>query len=258
MRNKVYFLADAHLGSKSHADSIETERKLCRWLDSVRDDAAVIFLMGDIFDYWYEYRYVVPKGFTRLLGKLGEMTDAGIEIHFFAGNHDLWLSDYLSRECGLILHLEPYITEMGGRKFFLAHGDGLGDDSRSFHFLRKVFHSKFLRTCFSAIHPRWTIPLAHAWSNSSRDSRGVVPYMGEEREHLVRFAREKLVEMPDINYFIFGHRHVLLDLPIAARSRVIILGDWITLFSYAEFDGEDLQLKQYKNPILRYRPLPTR
>lgn len=245
MRNKVYFLADAHLGSKSHADSIETERKLCRWLDSVRDDAAVIFLMGDIFDYWYEYRYVVPRGFTRLLGKLGELTDAGIEIHFFAGNHDLWLSDYLSRECGLILHLEPYIIEIGGRKFFLAHGDGLGDNSQSFHLLRKVFHSKFLRKCFSAIHPRWTIPLAHAWSNSSRESRGVVPYMGEEREHLVRFAKEKLREMPDINYFIFGHRHVLLDLPIAAQSRVIMLGDWITLFSYAEFDGEDLQLKRF-------------
>ncbi len=245
MRNKVYFLADAHLGSKSHTDSIETERKLCRWLDSVRDDAAVIFLMGDIFDYWYEYRYVVPRGFTRLLGKLGELTDAGIEIHFFAGNHDLWLSDYLSRECGLILHLGPYITEIGGRKFFLAHGDGLGDNSQSFHLLRKVFHSKFLRKCFSAIHPRWTIPLAHAWSNSSRESRGVVPYMGEEREHLVRFAKEKLRKMPDINYFIFGHRHVLLDLPIAAQSRVIMLGDWITLFSYAEFDGEGLQLKRF-------------
>ena len=245
VRNKIYFLADVHLGSKSHDDSIETERKLCRWLDSVRDDAAVIFLMGDIFDYWYEYRYVVPKGFTRLLGKLGEMTDSGIEIHFFAGNHDLWLTDYLAKECGLILHFEPYLTELKGKKFFLAHGDELGDDSRSFHFLRKVFHSKFLRKCFSAIHPRWTIPLAHAWSNSSRESRGVVPYMGEEREHLVRFAKEKWREMPDINYFIFGHRHILLDLPIASQSHLIILGDWITLFSYAEFDGEDLQLKRF-------------
>lgn len=246
MRNKIYFLADAHLGSKSHANSIETERKLCRWLDAVKEDASVIFLMGDIFDYWYEYRYVVPRGFTRLLGKLAELTDDGIEIHFFAGNHDLWLSDYLSGECGLIIHLEPFITELKGKKFFLAHGDGLGDDSRSFHLLRKLFHSKFLQKCFSSIHPRWTIPLAHAWSNSSREGGGVVPYLGEEREHLVSFAKETLKKTPDINYFVFGHRHILLDLPIAPESHVIILGDWITLFSYAEFDGESLALKQWR------------
>ena len=245
VRNKIYFLADAHLGSKSHADSIETERKLCRWLNKARGDATAIFLMGDIFDYWYEYRYVVPKGFTRLLGKLAEMTDDGVEIHFFAGNHDLWLTDYLSTECGMILHLEPFITEIGDKKFFLAHGDGLGDDSRSFHLLRKVFHGRFLRKCFSAVHPRWTIPLAHAWSNSSRESGGVIPYQGEEREHLIRFAKNKLREMPDINYFIFGHRHILLDLPIAQKSRVIMLGDWLTFFSYAEFDGESVELKTF-------------
>lgn len=245
MGNKIYFLADAHLGSKSHSDSIETERKLCRWLDEVKHDAAAIFLMGDIFDYWYEYRYVVPKGFTRVLGKLSELTDSGIEVHFFAGNHDLWLGDYLSKECGMILHQEPFITELKGKKFFLAHGDGLGDDSRSFHLLRKLFHSKFLQKCFSTVHPRWTIPLAHAWSNSSRESGGVIPYLGEEREHLIRFAKNKLKEIPGINYFIFGHRHVLLDLPIAEQSHLIMLGDWITLFSYAEFDGKSVQLKRW-------------
>ena len=244
VRKQVYFLADAHLGSKTHADSRETERKLCRWLDGVKERALAIYLMGDIFDYWYEYKHVVPKGFTRLLGKLAELTDAGVEVHFFTGNHDLWLTDYLAEECGMILHFEPLITTIHGNKFFLAHGDGLGDDSRTFHFLRNVFHSKFLRTCFSAIHPRWTIPLAHAWSNSSRESGGVTPYLGEEREHLIRFAKEKLKEDPGINYFIFGHRHVLVDLPIAEHSRVIMLGDWITLFSYAEFDGESLQLKK--------------
>lgn len=201
--------------------------------------------MGDIFDYWFEYRYVVPKGFTRLLGKLGAMTDEGVEIHFFAGNHDLWLTDYLSSECGLIIHSEPYITELNGRKFFLAHGDGLGDDSQSFRFLRRVFHSKFLRKCFSAIHPRWTIPFAHAWSSSSRESKGTVPYLGEDKEHLVRFSKAKLGECPDIDYFIFGHRHILLDLPVGVKSRVVILGDWITFFSYAVFDGENLLLTQW-------------
>ena len=245
VRNKIYFLSDAHLGSRLHADSIETERKLCRWLESVRDDAETIYLMGDIFDYWYEYRYVVPKGFTRLLGKLAELTDDGVEIHFFTGNHDLWLTDYLSKECGMILHLGPYITEIKGKKFFLAHGDGLGDDSRAFKFLRKLFHSKLLRTFFSAVHPGLTIPLAHAWSNSSRESGGMMPYLGEEKEHLIHFAKKKLQEIPDINYFVFGHRHVLLDKPITEESHVIILGDWISLFSYAEFDGEELQLKQW-------------
>lgn len=247
MRNKFYFLSDAHLGGKSHQNSIDTERKLCRWLDAVKHDAKAIFLMGDIFDYWFEYRYVVPKGFTRLLGKLATMTDDGIEIHFFAGNHDLWLTDYLSSECGLIIHLEPYVTELNGRKFFLAHGDGLGDDSKSFRFLRKIFHSKFLRKCFSAIHPRWTIPFAHAWSSSSRESKGAIPYLGEDREHLVRFSKEKLKESPDIDYFIFGHRHILLDLPVGSKSRLVILGDWISLFSYAVFDGKNLLLTQWND-----------
>ena len=239
---KIYFLSDAHLGSKSHADSRETERKLCRWLDMAKQDAQAIYLLGDIFDYWYEYKHVVPKGFTRVLGKLAEITDAGVEVHFFIGNHDIWLTDYLAKECGMTLHFKPLIIELQGEKFFLAHGDGLGDDSKSFRFLRKIFHSKFLRVCFSAIHPRWTIPLAHAWSNHSRINGGVQGYLGEDKEHLVLFAKKKLKEMPDIDYFIFGHRHILLDLRVGAQSRVIILGDWISYFSYAVFDGKDVKL----------------
>lgn len=211
----------------------------------MKKDAAAIYLLGDIFDYWYEYKYVVPKGFTRVLGKLAEVTDAGVEVHFFIGNHDIWLTDYLSRECGMILHFEPLITVIYGKKFFLAHGDGLGDDSRSFHLLRKVFHSRFLRKCFSAIHPRWTIPLAQGWSNSSRENGGLQPYLGEDREYLIRFAKEKLTAVPDINYFVFGHRHILLNLPIAEQSRVIMLGDWISYFSYAVFDGESVELKTF-------------
>ncbi|MDD3624824.1 MAG: UDP-2,3-diacylglucosamine diphosphatase [Proteiniphilum sp.] len=247
VKDKVYFLSDAHLGSRFHPDSRETERKLCRWLESVRQDAKAIYLLGDIFDYWYEYCHVVPKGFTRLLGKISELTDEGVEIHFFIGNHDIWLTDYLSVECGMILHFEPFIIDIGGKRFFLAHGDGLGDDSRSFHLLRKIFHSRFLRRCFSAVHPRWTIPLAHAWSNSSRLNGGVQAYLGEDKEHLVLFAKEKLKELPGINYFIFGHRHILLDLPIAGQSNVIILGDWITYFSYAVFDGKKVGLQGWED-----------
>jgi len=219
---------------------------MCRWLDMAKRDADAIYLLGDIFDYWFEYKYVVPKGFTRVLGKLAEVTDAGVEVHFFIGNHDIWLTDYLAKECGMILHFEPMITEISGKKFFLAHGDGLGDVSRSFHLLRKMFHSRFLRKCFAAIHPRWTMPLAHSWSNLSRENSGVQPYRGEDKEYLIRFAKETLPSVPDINYFIFGHRHLLLDLPIAEQSRVIMLGDWITLFSYAEFDGESLRLEMWE------------
>ena len=246
MVKKVYFLADAHLGAKSHTNSIDIERKLCRWLDHVKFDAHSIYLMGDIFDYWYEYKYVVPKGFTRLLGKLSELTDSGIEIHFFIGNHDIWLTDYLDVECGLILHFEPYIVEILGTKFFLAHGDGLGDESVKFHFLRKIFHSKFLRKCFSAIHPGLTIPLAHAWSNRSRENGGVADYLGEDKEYLVKYSKQKILEDSNINYFVFGHRHILLNLPIADNSNVVILGDWISLFSYAEFDGEAIHLKKWE------------
>ena len=244
MSKKIYFLSDAHLGSASHTDSVETERKMSRWLDSVKQEAEAIYLLGDIFDYWYEYRYVVPKGFTRILGKISELTDSGVEVHFFIGNHDIWLTDYLSKECGMILHFEPYVKEMGGKKFFLAHGDGLGDDSRSFHLLRRIFHSRLLRWCFSAIHPRWTIPLAHKWSNSSRLNGGVQEYLGEEKEYLIRFSKQKLKEDPTLNYFIYGHRHILLDLPVGEQSNIIMLGDWITYFSYAVFDGECVKLER--------------
>lgn len=243
MSKKIYFLSDAHLGAKTHSNSLEAERKLCRWLDFVKSDADSIYLLGDIFDYWFEYKYVVPRGHTRLLGKLAEISDSGVKVHFFIGNHDIWITDYLSTECGMILHTEPSITEIQGKKFYLAHGDGLGDDSKSFYLLRKAFHSKFLQKCFSAIHPRWTIPLAHAWSSDSRKKGGYIDYLGEENEYLIRFSKEKIKEIPDINYFIFGHRHILLNLPLTDHNRVVILGDWIKLFSYAVFDGETLQLE---------------
>ncbi len=249
---KVFFLADAHLGSISHTNSIDAERKLCRWFDAVKQDASAIYLLGDIFDYWFEYKHVVPKGFTRLLGKLAEVTDAGVEVHFFIGNHDIWLTDYLTKECGMILHFGPLTTDIQGKRFFLAHGDGLGDESRSFLLLRKIFHSKLLRKCFSAIHPRWTIPLAHAWSNSSRENGGVQEYLGEEREYLIRFAKKCLTAAPDINYFVFGHRHILLDLSIAEQSRVVMLGDWITFFSYAVFDGKTMRLEQFEGTTSTY------
>ena len=268
-RKKVYFLSDTHLGSISHKKNIaglestllpsatrpqnsllpehEIERKLCRWLDSIKDDAKAIYLLGDIFDYWFEYKNVVPRGFTRFLGKISELTDSGVEVHFFIGNHDIWVTDYLSSECGMIVHTEPLVRDIYGKKFFLAHGDGLGDRSKSFKILRKIFHSKICRKLFANIHPRWAIALAHKWSGHSRETGGVAPYLGEDKEYLILFSKEHLKVAPNINFFIYGHRHILLDLMLSRTSRIIILGDWITLFSYAVFDGENLTLEIFED-----------
>ena len=245
MRNKTYFLSDVHLGSVSHVNSIDVERKLCRWFDAVKQDAKEIYLMGDIFDYWFEYKNVVPRGFTRVLGKLSELTDSGIPVYFFIGNHDIWLTDYLSTECGLIVKKEPVVKTLNGKVFFLAHGDGLGEESWSFRFVRKIYHNKFLRILYAAIHPRWTMAFASKWSDYSRVTGEIAPYMGEDKEHLVKFAKETLETSPEINYFVFGHRHIMLNLPLKEDSNIVILGDWMSYFSYAVFDGEVMELKQF-------------
>lgn len=215
-------------------------------LDFARQDAQTIYLLGDIFDFWFEYKTVVPRGFTRLLGKLSEITDSGVEVHFFIGNHDIWLTDYLQNECGLIIHREPFVTEISGKKFFIAHGDGLADKSISFRLLRRVFHSKFLRFLLAGVHPRWTVALAHAWSNKSRENGGVQDFLGEDKEYLIQFAKQEIIRTPDIDYFVFGHRHILLDFPLNGKSRVINIGDWIQYFSYGVFDGSEMKLERFQ------------
>ena len=237
-----------HFGSDVFGDPLENERRFVRWLDSIKDDAKVLYLLGDVFDFWYEYKYVVPRGFTRVLGKIAEMTDSGIEVHFFIGNHDIWVFDYLPQETGMIIHKEPLLTEIDGKKFYLAHGDGLGDDSRSFKLIRKIFHSRICQILFSTIHPRWSFGFAHAWSKHSRKTglTNPAPYFGEEKEHLVVYAKEFIKQHPDIDYLIFGHRHILLDLMLSRSSRMMIIGDWLQYFSYAVFDGEELSLEQFE------------
>ena len=247
MKN-VYFLSDAHLGSRAIKHRRTQERKLVRFLDEVKDKASAIYLMGDLFDFWYEYKYGVPKGFTRFLGKLSELTDNGVEVHFFIGNHDVWAFDYLEEECGVKVHREPLTTEISGKVFYLAHGDGLGDPDKKFQLLRKAFHSKFLQKCFAMIHPRWALDLGLGWAKHSRDKRvdGVEPdFLGEDKEHLVIYSKEYLKDHPEINYFIYGHRHIMLDLMLSRTARMAILGDWISYFSYAVFDGEHFFLEQY-------------
>lgn len=242
VRNKTYFISDLHLGA-SYLDNRTAERRVVRWLDSIKHDAARLFLMGDIFDYWFEYRHVVPRGYVRFLGKLASLADSGVEIHWFTGNHDIWIFDYLPSEIGIIVHRESTLMEIDGHKFFLAHGDDVGQRSRKFRFLQGLFRNKLAQRCYACIHPDFTIALAHRWSSSSRSSHSEESerYKGENEEPLVRFAKEYSLTH-DVDYFIMGHRHILLDLMLSRRSRLVILGDWIKIFSYAVFDGEHLMV----------------
>ena len=244
----IYFLSDAHLGSLAIAHARTHERRLVRFLDSIKDKAEAIYLLGDMFDFWNEYRYVVPKGYTRFLGKLSELTDKGIEVHFFIGNHDIWTYGYLEQECGLIVHRKPITTELYGKVFFLAHGDGLGDPDNKFKLLRKIFHNPTCQRLFNAIHPRWGMALGLNWAKHSRMKREAgkeLPYLGEEKEYLVQFTKNYMKAHDNIDYFLYGHRHIELDLMLSHKTRMLILGDWIWQFTYAVFDGEHLFLEQY-------------
>lgn len=244
----VYFLSDAHLGSLAIGHRRLQERRLVNFLDAVKHKAAAVYLLGDMFDFWYEYRMVVPKGYTRFLGKLSELTDLGVEVHFFTGNHDIWCGDYLEKECGVIMHREPLTTEIYGKEFFLAHGDGLGERDRMFLFLRRLFHNRPCRRLFSMVHPRWGVACGLQWARRSRlkHADGREPdYQGEDREPLIIFAKEYLRTHPNINFFLFGHRHIELDLMLSRTSRAVILGDWITHFTYAVYDGETLFLENF-------------
>ena len=253
MKN-IYFLSDAHLGSWAIEHQRMQERRLVRFLDSIKEKAAAVYLLGDMFDFWYEYRYTVPKGYTRFLGKLSELTDAGVEVHYFTGNHDIWAYDYLEKECGVALHHQPLTTELYGKIFYLAHGDGLGDPNRSFKVIRSIFHNKTCQRLFSALHPRWGLWFGQTWAKHSRMKRPggeEPPYMGEDREHLVLYTKDYMRKHSDIDFFIYGHRHIEVDLQLPPylrgdkKARMIILGDWISHFSYVVWDGDHLLMSQY-------------
>lgn len=244
----TYFLADAHLGSLAIEHRRTQERRLVRFLDEIKNKAEAVYLLGDMFDFWNEYRYVVPKGYTRFLGKLSELTDMGVEVHYFVGNHDLWTYGYLEQECGVILHRKPTTVELHGKTFFLAHGDGLGDPDPKFKALRWCFHNSLCQKALNFLHPYWGMMLGLNWAKHSRMKREdgkEPPYMGEDKEHLVLFAKDYLHTHPDIDYFLFGHRHIELDLLLTKQSRMMILGDWIWQFTYAVFDGEHIFMENY-------------
>ena len=251
MKN-VYFLSDAHLGSWAIDHGRMHERRLVRFLDSIKHKAAAVYLLGDMFDFWYEHKYTVPKGYTRFLGKLSELTDMGVEVHFFTGNHDIWAYSYLEEECGVIMHRKPNTTDIYGKVFYLAHGDGLGDPDIKFKLLRRMFHNTICQRLFSAIHPRWSMWLGLTWAKHSRMKRingEEPPYMGENKEHLVLYAKQYMKSHANVDVFIFGHRHIELDLNLSKNVRMMILGDWISQFTYVVFDGDHLLLEEYEEGL---------
>lgn len=242
---KIYFASDFHLGAPNEESSLKREKLLVKWLEEIRSDAAEIYLVGDLFDFWFEYDTAVPRGFTRFLGKLAELSDAGIPIHVFTGNHDMWMFGYLEKELNITLYREPILREYSGKKFLIGHGDGLGPGDHGFKVIKKVFANKISQWMFAKLHPDWGIKLANYWSGTSRASNNDEVFLGEEKEWLFQYAQEKLKTQP-IDYFIFGHRHLPLDLKVGNSSRYINLGDWISHNTYAVFDGEKLELKKYQ------------
>lgn len=243
----VYFISDLHLGATYMPEARAKERLIVKFLESIKSDASHLYLMGDILDYWFEYKTVVPRGYIRFFGALASLADAGVKITWFIGNHDIWLFDYLSSEIGIEIVDGSQIRQINGKNFFLSHGDGVGDLPRGFRIIRSVFRNKICQKLYSAIHPRWTIPFAHRWSSYSRTKeKAVIPFLGED-EPLLKFARKTLSSDPEINFFIFGHRHLMIDRPLSDSCRFIILGDWLTNFSYGTFDGENFILTRYKS-----------
>lgn len=243
---KIYFASDFHLGVPSYEKSLEREKLIVRWLDEIKHDAEEIFLMGDVFDFWFEYKHAVPKGFIRLLGKIAEITDSGIPVHFFTGNHDMWMFDYLPKELNITIHRDPITKNYNGKKFYLGHGDGLGPGDHGYKFIKKVFSNKAAQWMFARLHPNFGIGMANFWSRKSRVSNAPQDelFLGEENEWLVIYSK-KILEKEHFDYFIFGHRHLPLDINLTDSSRYINLGEWVNFNSYAVFDGEKLSLHKY-------------
>jgi UDP-2,3-diacylglucosamine hydrolase len=243
---KIYFASDFHLGLPEGSPPLEREKKVVTWLNSVAPDAKEIYLLGDIFDFWWEYKKVVPRGFTRFLGTISRITDSGIPVHFFTGNHDMWVGDYLSDECGMIIHKQPLTAIFNGKKFHLAHGEGLGTNSKGYKLLLSIFRNRPLQVLYSAMHPSIGLGIGHKWSLSSRLGKGVtLAYLGEDKEDLMRYAKSVL-EKDKIDYFIFGHRHLAMTIKMSAQSEIVFLGDWIKNGSYADWDGENLIFRVIK------------
>lgn len=242
---KVYFASDNHLGAPTPKDSLPREKKFVAWLDSIKDDAAAIFLIGDLFDFWFEYKTVVPKGFTRTLGKLAEIADSGIPVYYFVGNHDLWMSGYFEDELGIPVFFKPQDFTIGNTTFFIGHGDGLGPGDKGYKRMKKVFTNPFFKWLFRWLHPDIGVKIAQYLSVKNKLISGDddAKFLGEENEWLAVYSKKKLSQKHR-DYFIFGHRHLPLEITLNENSKYINLGDWIQYYTYGVFDGNNLELKK--------------
>lgn len=246
---KIYFASDFHLGAPNYEQSRSREEKIVRWLDLIKADAQAIFLLGDIFDFWFEYRHVIPKGYIRLQGKLAELTDSGIPVIFFTGNHDMWMFDYFTREFSIPIYRHPQLLEVGEKKLLIGHGDGLGPGDHTYKFLKKVFANKMCQWLFARVHPNLGIGIANTWSQKSRisNTKKDEEFLGED-EWLLTYCRE-IEAKKHHDFYIFGHRHLPLDLKINDHSRYINLGEWVNYCTYAVFDGENVALRKFEEDI---------
>lgn len=245
---KIYFASDFHLGAPDYASSLAREKKIVAWLNEIEPTAEEIFLVGDLFDFWFEYKRAIPRGFARIQGKIAELTDKGIPVHVFTGNHDMWIFDYLPKELGIQLYREPIEREFFGKKYFIGHGDGLGPGDKGYKFLKKVFANKFCQWCFARLHPNFGIWLADKSSKTSRAKTGTSDekFLGNENEWLVQYCKEKLTT-EHYDYFIFGHRHLPLEIKVGENSTYFNLGEWINYNTYLEVSKDDnVELKTFK------------
>lgn len=248
---KIYFASDFHLGIPDPKSSVEREKKLVNWLETITPTAQAIFLMGDIFDFWFEYKTAVPKGFTRLFGRIAQLTDAGIPVHLFKGNHDIWAFNYLSEELNVQLHREPETWIVNGKQLFLAHGDGLGPGDNGYKFLKRVFEFRPNQWLFRWLHPDIGTRLGLYFSRRSRyaniikEGKKPLSEIPIQEERLFIYSQKQLLIHPSINYFIYGHRHWPIIAPITPTSQYINLGDWVSYFSFGVFDGEKFALEHH-------------
>lgn len=241
-QGKIYFASDFHLGVPTYEKSLEREKAIVRWLEMAEKDATEIYLVGDVFDFWFEYATVVPRGYVRLLGKLAQMADSGMRIHFFTGNHDMWTFDYLEKEIGLIVHRAPITVQLMGKTFMIGHGDGLGPGDKGYKILKKIFANPLCKWLFARLHPNFGSGLAMYLSRRSRLATGHIDehFMGDENEWLICYIKEVL-KTQHADYFIFGHRHLPINQPIG-QSQYINLGDWIKYRTYAVYNGNTVEL----------------
>ncbi|MFL2629905.1 MAG: UDP-2,3-diacylglucosamine diphosphatase [Flavobacteriaceae bacterium] len=244
---KIYFASDNHLGAPDYNSSLKREKHFVQWLDFVKKDAQEIFLLGDLFDFWFEYKKVVPKGFVRVLGKIAEISDNGIPIHYFVGNHDLWMNDYFQKELRVKVYRKPKDFNIMNKRFYIGHGDGLGPYDKGYKIMKKVFTNSFAKFLYRIIHPDIGIGIGQYFSQKNKILSGEkdINFLGNDKEWLAKYSRKKLQEKHR-DYFIFGHRHLPIEIELNQNSKYINLGDWINHYTYGVFDGNKFEIKKWK------------